>query len=107
MNNIQLAVTLLLLAAGLWLTRFLPFVIFKKTEKLPKIIEYMGRVLPAAMMGLLVVYCFKGCDFSDITAVLPLVLSVAAVTVLHLLKHNTILSISVGTAVYMILIRLI
>lgn len=106
MNNTQIIITVVILAVSVWITRFLPFVIFKNTTKLPKIIDYLGKVLPAAMMGLLVIYCFKDYSFTSFTEVLPLIISVAAVVALHLFKRNTILSISVGTVVYMVLIRI-
>ena len=107
MNNIQLLICILLLAVGVWLTRFLPFIIFKKTQKLPRVIEYLGRVLPAAMMGFLVVYCIKDYNFLSLKEMLPLLAASATVVLLHLYKRNTVLSISVGTVLYMILIRLI
>lgn len=107
MSKTEILLTVLILAISVWLTRFLPFIIFKKTDKLPKIIEYLGKVLPAALMGLLVVYCVKDYNFADITEILPLGVSILAVAALQLIKKNTILSISVGTVLYMILIRII
>lgn len=107
MNEIQIIITILVLALSVWITRFLPFFVFTNTERLPKIVDYLGKVLPAAMMGLLVVYCFKDYDLHNITKIAPVLISAAVVSVLHLVKRNTILSISAGTAVYMILIRVI
>ena len=107
MNEKQLLITIFLLALSVWITRFLPFILFRNTERLPGIVEYLGRVLPAAMMGLLVVYCFKDYSFGDIASVGPALLSAAAVAALHLWKGNTVLSIAAGTALYMILIRCI
>lgn len=106
MSNSQLLVTILLLALSVWITRFLPFLIFRDTGKLPELIEYLGRVLPAALMGLLVVYCFKDYDFGNPGLSLPALLSVGILCAVHLWKRNTILSISVGTAAYMLLLRL-
>ena len=107
MNNAQIYITVAVLAVSVMITRFLPFIIFKDTGHLPPVIEYLGKVLPAALMGLLVVYCFKDYDFSDIGNILPALLASAAVVGAHLWKRNTILSISAGTVVYMILIRLL
>ena len=107
MSNVQIYITVAVLAASVMITRFLPFIIFKDTGHLPKVIEYLGRVLPAALMGLLVVYCFKDYNFSDFSALLPALLAAASVIAIHLWKRNTILSISAGTVVYMILIRLL
>ena len=89
------------------LTRFLPFLIFGKRKKLPAFIEYLGKVLPAAMMGLLVVYCFRDINLTDIPTLIPAIAGSLAVVVLHLVKRNTILSISAGTVVYMILHNLL
>ena len=106
MTETQCLITVLILASTVWITRFLPFAAFKNTDKLPKFIVYLGKVLPAAIMGLLVVYCAKDLSFTDLRSLLPVLISVAAVTLIHLLKRNTILSISLGTLLYMILIRL-
>ena len=105
MSTLQIVITILILAACVWVTRFLPFAVFKRAEKLPKIIDYLGRVLPGAMMGLLVVYCFKDYDFSCAGEILPALIAAALTVGIHLLKHNTILSIALGTAAYMVLIR--
>ena len=107
MSNSQIYITVAVLAASVMITRFLPFVIFKDTGHLPEVIEYLGKVLPAALMGLLVVYCFKDYSFSDFGSVIPALAASAAVVAVHLWKRNTILSISAGTVVYMILIRLL
>ena len=40
--------------------RFLPFLLFGRKQKTPKAIAYLGRVLPYAIMGMLVIYCYKG-----------------------------------------------
>lgn len=82
---------------------FLPFVLFPKGT--PKIVLYLGDVLPYAVMGMLVVYCLKGIDFLDGTHGIPEVISVALVAILHKWKHSTILSILAGTICYMVLIR--
>ena len=84
----------------------MPFILFRKLDTLPPVVDYLGKVLPAAMMGLLVIYCFKDYDFSKVTEILPAVIASAAVAGLHLWKRNTILSIAGGTVIYMILIRI-
>jgi len=101
----KLVVLILLFGASVALTRFLPFLVFKNAKKLPKAVDYLGRVLPAAMMGLLVVYCLKGYNFTDIGEILPVAIAIGTVVGLHLWKRNTILSLSVGTVLYMVLIR--
>ena len=85
--------------------RFLPFVLFRNHT--PGAILYLGRVLPYAIMGMLVVYCLKGVSVTQSPYGLPEGLSVALVVVLHRWKHNTFLSILAGTAVYMLLTQLV
>ena len=81
--------------------RFLPFLIFSGKRKTPEIIIYLGRVLPYAIMGMLVVYCLK-----DMTAPfgLPELIGCAVTALLHIWKRSTLLSIAGGTACYMLLI---
>lgn len=107
MNNIQFIITLAVLSLGVMITRFLPFIIFRKADRLPKIVEYLGKVLPAAMMGLLVVYCFKDYDFLSLSSIAPALIASAGVVAVHLWKRNTVFSIALGTVLYMILIRVI
>ena len=105
MTETQMILLVIILAAAVMLTRFLPFLLFGKMEEPPAFIDYLGKVLPAAMMGLLVVYCFKDLDFTRFQSILPTLIAAAATAGLHLWKRNTILSIALGTAIYMILIR--
>lgn len=105
MSDVQFLIITGLLALATMLTRFIPFLVFGKKQKTPKMIDYLGKVLPAAMMGLLVAYCFKSVKITDYREVLPAVIASGAVVGLHLWKRNTILSIAAGTVLYMILIR--
>ena len=85
--------------------RFLPFFIFRGSRKTPKYIEYLGKVLPYAIMGMLVVYCLKGVTFTALANWLPQLSASALVVLIHLWKRNTLLSIISGTVCYMILIQ--
>lgn len=107
MTDTQFIIIVIVLASATFLTRALPFLLFGSREQMPKAIDYLGKVLPAAMMGLLVVYCFKDTNFGQMQEVLPLLIASAVVAGIHLWKRNFILSIVLGTAVYMILIRTI
>lgn len=84
-------------------TRFLPFLVFPKGKTPPKFVQYLGKVLPCAASGLLVVYCFKDVASSE-TYGIPEILSVLLIIVLHKWKKNTLLSIGGGTALYMLLV---
>mgnify|MGYP001123361542 CR=1 FL=1 len=96
---IALAVT-----AGAMLTRFLPFLLFPDNRPVPKIVSYLGRTLPAAMMGLLVVYCLRNVSVVSAPHGLPEPISIAS---LHLWKRNVLLSIGVGTVLYMVLVQVV
>ena len=84
--------------------RFLPFLIFRK--KTPPYITYLGRVLPSAMIGMLVVYCLKDMDITTTPFGLPELIAAGCVVALQAWKRNSILSILIGTVAYMAFIRL-
>ena len=85
--------------------RFLPFLIFRGNRKTPKYVEYLGKVLPFAIMGMLVVYCLKGVTFTALENWLPYFVATAAVVLVHLWKRNTLLSIITSTVLYMVLVQ--
>ena len=88
-------------------TRFLPFLIFNEHRKTPTWIIDLGKVLPCAIMGMLVAYCLK--DISVLTAPygLPELISIGIVVLLHVWKRNSLLSIGIGTIGYMLLVQLV
>ncbi len=87
------------------LTRFLPFLIFAEHRKTPDLILYLGKVLPCAIMGMLVVYCLKDVSVLSFPFGMPEILGITVVAVLHLWKRNSLLSIGVGTVFYMVLVQ--
>lgn len=89
------------------LLRFLPFWVFDGRRPMPKVIRYLGSVLPYCVMAMLVVYCLKSISFVSISGWLPAAVSVAVVVLLHIWKRNTLLSIIGSTVCYMLLIRFI
>ena len=105
-ENLYYWLAVAVISAGTVLLRFLPFVIFGKRET-PKIILYLGRVLPFSVMGMLVIYCLRNISFTAAPHGLPELISVALVVILHLLRRNTLLSIIGGTACYMLLCQLV
>ena len=107
MNNIHAILTIAvcaLVTAGL---RFLPFLIFGENRKTPKIIAYLGKVLPFAIMGMLVVYCLKDVSIASAPFGIPEAIGCIAVAGLHIWKRNTLLSIGAGTVVYMLLVQFV
>ena len=103
MTEVQSAVSIGAVVLGAMATRFLPFLVFPKGKTPPKFVQYLGKVLPCAAIGLLVVYCFKDVASSG-TYGKPEILSVLLIIVLHKWKKNTLLSIG-GTAFYMLLVQ--
>ena len=84
----------------------LPFICFGGKHGIPRRIVRLGSALPPAIMAALVVYCLKGVPYGTLREGACQLIAAAAVVALHVWKHNTLLSIGAGTALYMILIRL-
>lgn len=99
--------TVLALILGTMLTRFLPFMIFSGKKTTPKYVRYLGAVLPGAVFSMLVVYCLRTVSLFSGSHGLPELLALSATIGLHLWKRNTLLSVAVGTLLYMLLIQLV
>lgn len=107
MGNTHAIATIVVCALVTAALRFLPFVIFGENRKTPEVIAYLGKVLPFAIMGMLVVYCLKDMSFTGAPFGIPEILGCAAVAGLHVWKRNTLLSIGVGTVCYMLLVQFV
>lgn len=107
MNKLHSILIIAVVALVTAATRFLPFLIFGENRKIPPIIEYLGKVLPYAIMGMLVVYCMKDVSFLSAPFGIPELLGCGAVALLHLWKRNSLLSIGAGTVFYMVLVQLV
>lgn len=107
MTPLETMAMILAVAAGTVITRFLPFWLFPESKGVPRVVSFLGQALPPAMMGLLVVYCLKGTDVLGPTHAIPEIAALAVIYVLHRVKHNALLSIAGGTAVYVLLLRLL
>lgn len=94
-------------AATTFLTRAVPFVLFPSGKKVPKAVQYLGKALPPAVIGMLVIYCFKNVTPTAFPFGLPELIAGAAVVALHVWKRNNLLSIGVGTVLYMVLVQTI
>lgn len=86
-------------------TRILPVLIFGRGEKVPDYILYLGKVVPYTAMGLLIVYCLKDVPVLDSPHALPEIISLAVVVLSYLWKRNSIFSVVIGTALYMVLVQ--
>ena len=107
MNNYHAWAIIAVIALVTAALRFLPFAIFSDSRKTPKIIEKLSKILPFAIMGMLVVYCLKGISFASVQGFLPALIACAVVGVLYVWKRNTLVSIVCGTVVYMLLVQLV
>lgn len=102
---VQGIVIIAVMMAATLITRFLPFILFPAGKKTPKYVTYLGTTLPYATIGLLVVYCLKSVDVFTYPYALPEMISVVAIVILHVWKGNSLLSIGVGTVIYMALVQ--
>ena len=106
-NNTHAMLLILTMTAATMATRFLPFLLLGDKRQTPPFISYLGKVLPYAIMGMLVVYCLKGVSVTQLSSVIPAILGVGITAGLHLWKHNTLLSILGGTVCYMVLVQMV
>lgn len=96
-----------ILAAGTAITRFLPFIFIRNAESAPPYVHFLGKMLPAAAISLLVVYSFRDIELLAAPHGAPEIIAIAVVASLHIWLKNTLLSIAAGTAVYMLLVQLV
>ena len=97
MTLTQQILTVAVVALGTMLPRFLPFLIFPAGKQTPKFIQYLGKFLPPAVFGLLIVYCLKSVKLTASPFGIPEAVAIAVVVALHLWKRQLLLSIAGGT----------
>lgn len=107
MTQSQLLITIVLFAIGTMITRFLPFIIFPESRTTPKFVIFLGKYLPAAVIGMLVIYCIKDVSILTGTHGLPELISIAVIVLLHVWKRQVLLSVGVGTVLYMLLVQFV
>ena len=96
---------ILVVAATTFATRLVPFLLFPKGKEIPGLIQYLGKVLTPAVIGMLVIYCLKSVSLISAPHGIPELIAVAVTAGLHVWKRNNLLSIGVGTILYMFLIQ--
>ncbi|HCI59522.1 MAG TPA: branched-chain amino acid transporter AzlD [Ruminococcus sp.] len=104
-NTVHSLLIVAVMAVFTALTRFLPFLAFPEGRKRPKVITYLGTVLPYALIGMLVVYCFKSVSVFAYPYCIPELLAVVLVAALHIWKRNTLISVFGGVIFYMVLVQ--
>lgn len=107
MTLTQQIIIILMVVISTMITRFLPFLVFPADKPTPKYIQYLGAYLPAAVFGLLVIYCLKNVSIFTGSHAIPEMISILVVVVLHLWKRQMLVSIAGGTICYMLLVQFI
>lgn len=106
MTLTQQIITIGMCVLGTMLTRFLPFVMFRG-GRVPAYVRYLGRALPGAIFGMLVIYCLKGVQWLSGSHGLPEVIAILVTVGLHRWRRQMLLSIAGGTVCYMLLVQLV
>ncbi len=107
MTLLERVITIGICSVATMATRFLPFVVFSGRRAAPPFIQYLGRALPAAIFGMLVVYCLKDVDFCGGSHGLPELLAIGVTILLHRWRGQMLVSIAGGTLCYMLLVQLV
>ena len=105
MNSMHAAALVAAMSVMTILTRFLPFIVFRKNT--PRYITYLGKVLPPAIIGMLVIYCLKDVSLLAKPFGIPELIAAACVVGLQVWKRNSLISILTGTVVYMVLVQVV
>lgn len=107
MSALEQVITVAAVVLGTMLTRFLPFLLFPAGKATPRYVQYLGKALPGAVFGLLVIYCLKNVSLLSGSHGLPELIAILVVAGLHLWKRQMLLSIAGGTICYMLLVQLV
>ncbi len=107
MTLTQQIATIAICVFGTMTTRFLPFILFSSRKPTPKYIQYLGKALPAAIFGMLVIYCLRKVNILGGSHGIPELIAIIVVIGLHLWKRQMLLSIAGGTITYMILVQFV
>lgn len=105
LNNFELVSLIFIIALITFFTRYLPFLIFPAHKKTPPTIYFLGQYLPPAIIGMLIIYCFKDLNFTTTPYFIPELIATLFVIIVHKYKHNLLYSIAGGTVLYMLLIQ--
>ena len=103
----QQIITIGMVVLGTVITRFLPFIIFPAGKPTPKYIQYLGKVIPGAIFGLLVVYALRNTDILTGSHGLPEVIAIGIIIPVHVWQRNMLISIASGTISYMLLVQFV
>ena len=107
LTPVQTLICIAAIVVGVQVSRWLPFLAFSDRRELPQFVKYLGRVLPPALMGLIVVYCFKNVEILTGNHGLPELIATAVVIGTYAWSEKLLLSVANGTVVYMVLVQLV
>ena len=107
MSTNEKIITIVIIFLATIIMRFLPFVAFPENKPTPRFIQYLGKYLPGAVFGLLIVFALKDVTILEGSHGLPELIAIAFTALLHLWKKQMIISISGGTICYMLLVQLV
>lgn len=107
MSNLHSALIVAIASIVTIAIRFIPFILFPENKEVPKLLTYLSNVLPPAIMGMLVVYCFKNISFITAPHGVPEAIATAVTALLYIWKKNILISIAVGTVLYMLLVQVV
>lgn len=105
LTPMQTLASIAVMAIVTFLTRAAPFLLFDRGGEPPKVVLYLGRVLPPAIIAMLIIYCLRGTGFASPSGWVPAAVSCVVVVLLHLWKGNDLISIFGGTVLYMVLVQ--
>ena len=100
-------ITIAMVVLGTMVTRYLPFIVFPAGKPTPKYVKYLGKVLPPAVFGMLIIYCLKNVSIFTGSHGIPELIAIAVVVGLHAWRRQMLLSIAGGTIVYMLLVQFV
>lgn len=95
----------LIVSAVTWFDRGAPYLLFGRKGEIPDMVKYLGNMLPASIMVILVLYCIRNINLTSYPFGLAEIISIALIIAIQVIKKNTFLSVLLGTACYMVLIR--
>ncbi len=105
LSPLETLASIFVMSVVTFFTRALPFLLFDRGDHPPKIVLYLGKVLPPAIIAMLIVYCLKGVTFTSLGGWLPTLLAGVTAVLLHVWKGNDLLSIFGATGLYMVLVQ--
>lgn len=106
MTQMEVILAIVLSAVCTFGLRAFPFFVFRDEKQMPKWLEKLGQMLPSAIMAVLIVYCLKDVGTNVKEIEIPKIIATFSVAILYKWKHNTLVTIALGTIVYMVLLQL-